>query len=142
MQHNFPDEAIDELQLVLDDFFVFWIDLVGQDGITNYLHMLGAGHFRFFFRRWRNLYRYANQGWEHYNASVKSFFHKRMHRNGFVSHTTISSKIKPIGLWLLHCMMWKTGVAKSYFETLQSIKYDGNKGGDNTQNNDDDNEFI
>ena len=38
-------------------------------------------------------------------------------------------------------------VAESYFEMLQNIKYDGkndndNKGGDNTQNNDDDNEFI
>ena len=76
VQHNFSDEAIDELQLILDDFFMFWIDLVGRDGITNYLHMLGAGHFRFFFRRWRNLYQYANQGWEHYNASIKSFFHK------------------------------------------------------------------
>ena len=44
-------------------------------------------------------------------------------------------------------MMWRTGVAERYFEMLQNIKDDGkndndNEGGDNTQNNDDENEFI
>ena len=62
-----------------------------------------------------------------------------------MSHTTKSSNIKPIGLWLLQCMMWKTGVAERYFESLQNIEDDGendNEGGDKTQNKDDDNEFL
>jgi len=31
-------------QQYVDAFFVAWVDLVSREGVTNYVHMLGAGH--------------------------------------------------------------------------------------------------
>ncbi len=39
---------IDIFQNEADDFFTEWLNFVGYDGIINYVHMLGAGHIRFF----------------------------------------------------------------------------------------------
>jgi len=138
-QCDFSNAAIDELQHVIDDFFVTWVDLVGRDGITNYIHMMGAGHFHFFFCRWRNLYCYANQGWEHYNSAIKSFHHRRTQQNGFVSYNTDK---KPIGLWLLHCLMWKTGQGELFFENLTNMPEHGENDVNEDTNNDDNDKFL
>jgi len=98
--------------------------------------MLEAGHFYFFFQKGRNLSHYANQGWEHYNGAVKSFYHWQMQRNGFVSHMTTSSKIKPIGLWLLRCLMWKTGEGEHFFENLNNDNGDVSSNGESGDDDD------
>jgi hypothetical protein len=37
------------------------------NGVTdNYVHMLRAGHIKYYFKKWRNLNRFINQGWEAY----------------------------------------------------------------------------
>jgi hypothetical protein len=59
---------------VADDFFKQWTDLVGYDGITNYVHMLGAGHIWYYLMKWRNQNRFQNQGWESYNQNVAAFW--------------------------------------------------------------------
>jgi hypothetical protein len=46
---KFTDIQIDQFQSKADDFFINWINLVGYDGMTNYVHMLGSGHIRFFY---------------------------------------------------------------------------------------------
>ena len=61
-KQNRSGPQIVEFQIVIDDFFTDWIDLGGHDGITNYFHMLGASHFRFYLQKWENLYHYQNQG--------------------------------------------------------------------------------
>lgn len=35
--------------------FFKWSNLVGYDGITNYVHMLGAAHMKYYLRKWHNL---------------------------------------------------------------------------------------
>ncbi len=49
-------QQIDEFQCIAE-FFQKWLDLMGCDGETNYIHMLGAGHIRFFLKKkkWKNL---------------------------------------------------------------------------------------
>jgi hypothetical protein len=44
-KEDMTDNEIDQFQLVADDFFVAWNDLLGYDGCTNYIHMISAGHF-------------------------------------------------------------------------------------------------
>jgi hypothetical protein len=46
--NQFNDAAIDEFQNMANDFFSAWLSLQGYDGITNYIHMLGAGHIRYY----------------------------------------------------------------------------------------------
>ena len=96
-------------------FLLVRVDFVGWAGITNHICILGAGHFHFFFQHLRNLSHYTNQGWEHYNGAMKSFYHCWMQRNGCVSHMTPSSKIKPIG-----CLMRKTGKGEHLFKNVDN----------------------
>ena len=74
-KHDFSDDEIDTFQKAVDNFFVPWVHLTGLEGQTNYIHMLGSGHFKSFLEEWHSLYRYEQQGWESLNMMVTSFWH-------------------------------------------------------------------
>jgi len=76
-KEDFTQEQIDNFQCSADLFFSRWIDLVGYSGMTNYIHMLGAGHVRYYLQKWGNLNRFSNQGWEAYNSLVTSYWHQK-----------------------------------------------------------------
>jgi hypothetical protein len=44
--------------------------------------MIGAGHLAEYLYKWRNLYRYSQQGWEAMNALIKTFFYRRTNHGG------------------------------------------------------------
>ena len=115
-KQDFTDSDIDNFQSLADDFFRKWTDLVGRDGITNYIHMLGAGHIRYYLTKWRNLHRYQNQGWESYNQQVAAFWHHRTQKGGRSGNGVDRSKIKPIARWMLRNLLWRTGEGQRYFE--------------------------
>jgi hypothetical protein len=75
------------------------------------MHMVGAGHVKFCLKKWRNLNRYSNQGWEYYNKTVAAFWHHRTTKGG---STNDRSKIRAIARWTLRLMLWKTGVAQKF----------------------------
>lgn len=116
------------------DFFTIWLNLVGYDGITNYVHMLGSGHIRFFLRKWGNLYKLQNQGWEQYNARVASFWHHRTKKGGSKNDR---SKILPIAHWLLRLMMWRTGEGELFFPQMKQKDSNDNE----LESDDSDEEF-
>ncbi len=58
----------------MDNFYVTWIDLLLHEGVTNYIHMLGAGHIGEYLLHHQNLYEHSQQGWEVFNALLKTFF--------------------------------------------------------------------
>jgi hypothetical protein len=116
---DFTDEEIEAFQLQADEFFSRWAALAGYDGVTNYIHMLGAGHIRYYLQKWRNLNRYSNQGWENYNKLVAAFWHHRTTRGGY-KNILDRSKIRPIARWILRLMLWRTGVAQRYFTELEA----------------------
>jgi len=62
----------------MDNFYVIWIDLLSHEGVTNYILMLGAGHIGEYLLHHQNLYKHSQQGWEAFNALLKTFF--PMHR--------------------------------------------------------------
>ena len=57
-KEDFSDDQIDLFQHLCDMFFQKWIDLHQRNGVGNYVHMIGARHFSYYLRKWRNLYRY------------------------------------------------------------------------------------
>ena len=71
---DFTDEDITLWQQGVDLFYTIWVDLHGMDGLTNYIHMMGAGHVGYYLRLYRNLYRYSQQGWEAMNDKIKTFY--------------------------------------------------------------------
>ena len=54
---------IQNLQDKGDKFIEAWLDLLpGDIGMTNYFHIVAAGHLSYYLKEWRNLYRYSQQG--------------------------------------------------------------------------------
>jgi len=45
---EFTDDEIGEFLSLIDSFYGKWIALVGIEGITNYVHMLGSGHILYY----------------------------------------------------------------------------------------------
>jgi hypothetical protein len=119
-REEFSDDDITAFQTQADLFFALWVDLNGIKGITNYIHMIGAGHLTYYLRIYRNLYRYSQQGWEALNQKIKLIFFFHTQRGGNVKVKQGEEKltrnyIKPIARFLLRDIMWRTGIGASYF---------------------------
>jgi hypothetical protein len=61
-----------------------WIKLYGLAGCSNYVHVF-TSHLLQYMTKYECLHFYSQQGWEHWNAAVKSLFFCRTQRGGFVS---------------------------------------------------------
>jgi len=107
------DLSNDEVKLFqqhVDAFFVTWVSLESHEGVTNYIHTLGAGHIGEYLLHHRNLYKHSQQGWEAYNSLLKTFFFRRTGRGGAGNRgTSIKSKIILIARWLSRRVLWLLG---------------------------------
>ena len=99
-REDFTNAEIAAFQSHVDKFFQPWVRLWQVEGITNYIHMMGAGHIAEYLYKWRNLYRYSQQGWEAMNSLVKTFFFRRTNHGGGVRGYSKKSKLIPIARWL------------------------------------------
>lgn len=97
---DFTNAMIVSYQSHVDKFFQAWVLLWQKEGITNYIHMMGAGHIADYLYKWRNLYRYSQQGWEAMNSLVKTFFFRRTSHGGGVRGSGKKSRLIPIARWL------------------------------------------
>jgi hypothetical protein len=62
-QHeDFEDEEVELFQNYIDECFYEYVELVGLPGITNHMHLLGAGHLYHYLEKRGNLYHYQQQG--------------------------------------------------------------------------------
>jgi hypothetical protein len=108
-REDFTDEQIIIIGLLLVEWIVEWISLVGREGMTNYTHLMTSGHILYCLKYWCNLYRCSNIGWEHVNSQYR-YIYIYCHRtqNGRYSGTDgeSGSKMKPIGLWFLRRLYW------------------------------------
>ncbi len=111
-----------------------WVSLLSHEGVTNYIHMLGAGHIGEYLLHHHNLYKHSQQGWEAFNALLKTFFFRRTGRGGAGNRGTgIKSKIIPIARWLSRRVLWLMGYDYDrVVEELHKLQ--------DTNNNDDDND--
>jgi hypothetical protein len=71
---DFTDRELNILQEDIDAWAENWIAVNGREGCTKYNHILTC-HIVQFLRKWRNLYRYSNQGWEYQNKIVRNRYH-------------------------------------------------------------------
>jgi hypothetical protein len=119
---DFTDDDILQFQANIDDFFQVWVRLYSYAGCTNYIHLLSSGHIAEYMFRWRNLHRFSQQGWEHFNSLLKVFFFRRTAHGGHVGWSKANelvkvtkNKLRPIGLWLQRRMLWLCGIGDAYF---------------------------
>ena len=99
-REDFTNTAIATYQHHADKFFQSWILLWQKEGITNYIHMIGSGHVADYLYKWRNLYRFSQQGWEAMNSLIKTFFFRRTSHGGGVKGASKKSRLIPIARWL------------------------------------------
>jgi hypothetical protein len=117
-QHDdFNDDDVELFPDMIDEWFYHYVELVGLPGITNYVHLLGAGHLYFYLKKWGSLYRYQQQGWEMKNGIIASFYNRRTRKGGAggrfgPSHT---SRIVPVLQWFQRTTAWTTGCASAFF---------------------------
>ena len=120
-KEEFSDGNIAAFQCKVDLFFQDWVKLLGIAGMTNYVHMLCSGHISDYLFRWRNLYAHSQQGWEAFNALLKTFYFRRTCRGGAGNKgTSLKSKVLPVAKWLSRRIIWMCGVTYDRIES--SIK--------------------
>ena len=114
-KEHFAHDDVRAFQLDADLFCDVYIDLTGRDGMTNYLHSLYAGHYAYFLKRYGNLYRYSQQGWENLNSQCKRSFHMNSAKGGGKNG---SSKLRPVFFRLQRSMFWRFGHLDSLFASM------------------------
>jgi RecA/RadA recombinase len=113
-REDFTEDDIQEFSELCDDFYDAWIKLHDREGITNYIHMIGSGHVSYYLRRYKNLYRFSQQGWESLNSKVKRIFYKNTQKGGRGSRD--KTYLLPVVRFLQRDLLWKTGLADRFFE--------------------------
>ena len=78
---DLTDEEIDHAHKHGQLFFAMCRDMF-PERITNYFHLIGAGHITYYLDKHRNLYRFSQQGWEALNKLIKSQYHHKTNHGG------------------------------------------------------------
>jgi hypothetical protein len=119
MHRNLSAEEKELFQDKIDEFYEQWIDLFGEEGMTNYIHILGSGHMLYFLQKYDCLYLYSQQGWEDLNNRCQAFLMQNSSRGGYGSgEGKGKSYTFPIVRYILRDLLWKTGDADQFFSTL------------------------
>jgi hypothetical protein len=114
--HALTEEEILHFQDLVDDFFEAWIDLFGNDGMTNYLYLLGSGHVLYFLRKYNCLYIYSQQGWEALNSVCTAYILQNSSRGGYGSgQNKKKSYIFPLIRYIMRDLLWKTKMTDYFF---------------------------
>jgi hypothetical protein len=117
---NLTNAEKESFQDLIDDFYEQWIDLFGEEGITNYIHILGSGHMLYFLEKYNCLYMYSQQGWEDLNNRCQAFLLHNTSRGGYGSgEGKGKSYTFPIVRYILRDLLWKTGEADHFFSELE-----------------------
>jgi hypothetical protein len=121
---EFTNDMIGSFQADVDEFFQIWVDLHGLEGVSNYIHLLGAGHISVYLHQWKNIYKHSQQGWEALNSLIKTFYYRRTQRGGAANQGKgRKSKLLPIARWLQRRTIWLAGYTE---DSIQSFLEDNN----------------
>ena len=106
---------VDQFQLCADKFCDAYFALTGQDGMTNYFHILQSGYFSYFLEKYKTLYLLSQQGWENMNSRFKRSFHNNSQKGG---GRRGSSKLRPVMYTMARDMLWRYGFLDRLFYHL------------------------
>jgi len=100
----------------MDDFFELWVELFGVEGVSNYIHLFGAGHMLYFLEMYDCLYLYSQQGWEDLNNRCQAFIHQNSARGDYGSgEGKGKSYVFPLVRYIMRDLLWKTGEAERFY---------------------------
>jgi hypothetical protein len=129
---DYTDDEVDKLHIMCNKFMDQWVRLFGPKHMTNYIHVIGAGHLTFFAAKYRNLYRFSQQGWESLNQLLKHYYFNNTNHGGaagnggktkdgkYINGVISGEHCRPLMQLCQRSIMWKLGVGDLYFEGLSS----------------------
>jgi hypothetical protein len=123
---DFTDLEIDNLHKLTSSFMGHWVDTMKGDSITNYIHMIGAGHMTYYLVRYRNLYKFSQQGWEAMNKKLKYFyFHNTNHGGcgGKQPGALSGDHVLPLMRMMQRSIMWTLGFDDNFFRSDQATTF-------------------
>jgi hypothetical protein len=146
---DYTDQDVNKLHIMCNKFMEQWVTLFGPQHMTKYIHVMGAGHLTFFAAKYRNLYRFSQQGWEALNQLLKHYLNNTNHggaagngfknREGEYTNEVISGDhCRPLMQLCQRSIMWKLGIEDFYFEGLSNGTIKSNSLTMKNQNVDDD----
>jgi hypothetical protein len=129
-KEDFNEKDIVVLHRYTATFMNQWVELCNGKHMTNYIHVLGAGHLTYAAKHYGNLYRFSQQGWESLNKLIKHYYynntnHGGLHGNGgkdengsYTKGTLSGQHCYPLMRFCQRFMMWKLGYGDKYFVEL------------------------
>jgi hypothetical protein len=95
---EYVEGDIDKMQKMADRAFKIYVEkIAGSDGVTNYFHFLGAGHFSQMAKIWGNLMRFRNEGAEAKNGDITQKYLKGSNKGGHKGRAKKRRRIEPAG---------------------------------------------
>ena len=120
--HDYSDIQVEELHTRCGTFMDQWVDMFGNTHMTNYIHIIGAGHLTYFARKYRNLYRFSQQGWEAMNQLLKHYYFNNTNHGGSFGNggkskdgTISGDHCLPLMKLCQRLLMWRLGHGDAYF---------------------------
>jgi hypothetical protein len=120
--NEYQVEDINQFQDLIDDFSEKIFPLTGCEGITNYIHMLGSGHIKYYMSTHRNLYKFSQQGWESLNSKYKQVFFQHTQCGGNFGRGTDENEqsyLFSVMKAFQRELLWISGDAEQYFTSTQ-----------------------
>jgi hypothetical protein len=129
-KEDFGNSDIATLHKYTCNFMEQWLDLTKGKHMTNYIHIVGAGHLTYFASQYGNLYRFSQQGWESLNKLIKHYYYNNTNHGGsygnggkdthgnYTNGTLSGQHCYPLMRFCQRFMMWKLGFGDKYFEDV------------------------
>jgi hypothetical protein len=103
-------DMVINFQKDIDAFFQIWVTIDGDDGVTNYIHMLALGHISAYLFHWGNLNCHSQQGWEAFNSLLKTLiFHWTQQGSSINGGKGTKTRLILIAKWLQRRIVWLCG---------------------------------
>ena len=125
-KEDFTEEMIMDFHCLCAQFVHKYCDMFQGEGITNYIHLIGAGHLTYYLRKYRNLTKFCQQGWEALNQLLKQYYFNNTNHGGCNGNS--KGKMEKFK----HCLplvklcqrrtMWLLGLGEKIFENKMKLQ--------------------
>ena len=121
-ERDLSDAEIDQVHVHGSKFFSEYADMFPED-ITNYMHLIGAGHIAHYLRKYRSLHRFSQQGWEALNKLLKSYYHHKTSHGGCKGNRSSEMErgrhMEPLAALVSRRHCWLLKIGQEFFQEME-----------------------
>lgn len=122
VKEDLTEEQIDQVHIQAMELLSNWVKLPGCPSITNYMHF--CCHLHYYLTKYRNLYKYSQQGWEAMNQKLKHFYFNNTNHGGCAGGRDggiiTNDHLRPLMRMCQRFVMWRMGFGERFFSHVQN----------------------